>query len=117
MVKEPADVIEAYQGGTVTMSVTASGANLRYLWVRADKRSLTTDARIVGANTPNITIQNLTKSDQGSYRCVVSNSAGTTTMSEKSFLIVQKGKCDGVTCTLAMPFYAACKCFDFMHLI
>lgn len=62
------------EGGTVTLSVIASGANpLTYQWRRNGVN--------VGTNASTLTLSSLSPGDAGNYDVVVSNSCGTTTSS------------------------------------
>lgn len=53
-------------GQTLSLSVAATGEELRYQWQRDD-------ADIPGATSATLTLANASVSDTGSYRCVVSN--------------------------------------------
>ncbi len=60
-------------GASVTFSVTATGSDpLAYVWQKDG-------ADITGANAASYTIPSAAESDEGTYRCVVSNAAGTAT--------------------------------------
>lgn len=62
-------------GGTVTLSVTASGNNLTYQW-RKNGVNLPNGGHVAGATTPVLTINSLDASDEGFYSCAVFNPAG-----------------------------------------
>ena len=75
----PADQTNVAPGSDVTFSVTATGtAPLSYQWQK-DGVNLNDGGRISGATTATLTITGVTESDEGGYRCVVTNSAGTDT--------------------------------------
>ena len=75
----PADQTNVAPGSDVTFSVTATGtAPLSYQWQK-DGVNLNDGGRISGATTATLTITGVTESDEGGYRCVVTNSAGTAT--------------------------------------
>ena len=63
------------RGGTITLSVTATGDGLRYLWSKNGKT--VTNSTVVITNTSSyqdtLTIANAAVSDGGSYQVVVSN--------------------------------------------
>ena len=66
-------------GTDVSFSVTATGtAPLSYQWQK-DGVDLTDGNRITGATTATLTITGVMESDEGGYRCVVTNIAGTVT--------------------------------------
>jgi hypothetical protein len=62
-------------GGTATFSVTATGAGLRYQWQK-DGANLANAGHDTGATNSTLTISNADESDEGAYRCVVSNPYG-----------------------------------------
>jgi hypothetical protein len=68
-------------GTTVTFTITASGTTpLSYQWIKNDTNYLTDDGtHIFGAATASLTLSNVLKSDEGSYRVVVTNAAGSVT--------------------------------------
>lgn len=62
-------------GGTVTLSVTASGNNLTYQW-RKNGVNLSNGPHVTGATTADLRITSLDVSDEGFYSCAVFNPAG-----------------------------------------
>lgn len=62
-------------GGTVTLSVTASGNNLTYQW-RKNGVNLSNGPHITGASTDVLKITALDSSDEAFYSCAVFNPAG-----------------------------------------
>ena len=60
---------------SVSFDVVAAGTNLTYQW-RKDGIDLSDDGRITGSNTPNLNIDNLIPSDEGSYSCLVTGDEG-----------------------------------------
>ena len=75
----PADQTNVAPGSDVTFSVTATGtAPLSYQWQK-DGVNLNDGGSISGASTSTLTITGVTESNEGGYRCVVTNSAGTAT--------------------------------------
>ena len=59
-------------GRSATFAVTAKGKKLLYQWQKNG-----TD--ISGANSPNLIIQSVAKSDEGHYSCVLSDDTGSIT--------------------------------------
>ena len=73
----------------MSFSVTATGTEpLSYQWQK-DGVDLTDGGSITGATTATLTIADVMESDEGGYRCVVTNTAGMDT-SNTSVLIVGK---------------------------
>jgi hypothetical protein len=65
-----------YQGGGVSFAVAASGSlPFTYTWLK-NGVSLTNSARIFGATSNQVTIENVISGDAGSYSVIVSNSVG-----------------------------------------
>ena len=76
-------------GSDVNFSVTATGTEpLSYQWLK-DGVNLTDGDRIKGASTSTLSITAVQKSDEGRYRSVVTNTAGTDT-SEPATLEIGK---------------------------
>ena len=75
---QPQNQRNVIPGSNVTFSVNATGLNLTYSWEEGDGSALPSDSRFV-PNNETLSIQNVMPSDVGSYRCVVSNDAGSDT--------------------------------------
>ncbi len=73
-------------GDTANFSVSASGGTLSYQWTK-NGTPLTDVGNISGAITSTLTVSSVAGADDGSYACVVSNSAGSTT-SDSATLVV-----------------------------
>ena len=67
---QPVSLTLVVPGQTATFTVTATGDNLMYQWQK-DTVNIAT-----GANSATYTIAAVAESDEGEYRCVVSNTAG-----------------------------------------
>ena len=67
-------------GQSATFTVTATGSNLMYQWQKDG-------VDIVGATSATYTIEVITESDTGMYRCVVSNAAGPVTSTAASLTV------------------------------
>ena len=90
----------------MSFSVTATGtAPLSYQWQK-DGVNLTDGGRITGATTATLTITGVMESDEGGYRCVVTNSAGTAT-SNTAMLTVGKLNCI-MLCTFLLKACVNC---------
>ena len=76
----PVDQSDIIPGSDVSFSVTATGtAPLSYQW--QDGVDLTDGGSITGATTATLTITGVMESNEGGYRCVVTNIAGIVTSS------------------------------------
>ena len=76
MTVHPVDQTDIVPGSDVSFSMTATGtAPLSYQWQK-DGMDLTDGCSITGATTTTLTITGVMESDEGGYRCVVSNSLG-----------------------------------------
>ena len=85
----PVNQTDIVPGSDVSFSVTATGtAPLSYQWQK-DGVNLTDVGRITGATTATLTITGVMESDEGGYRCVVTNIAGMNT-SNTATLVVGK---------------------------
>ena len=72
----PVNQTDIVPGSEVSFSVTATGtAPLSYQWQK-DGVNLTDEGRITGATTATLTITGVMESDEGGYRCVVTNTTG-----------------------------------------
>ena len=72
----PVDQTNIVPGSDVSFSVTATGTEpLSYQWQK-DGVDLTDGSSITGATTATLTIADVMESDEGGYRCVVTNTAG-----------------------------------------
>ena len=71
-------------GDPASFSVTATGdpsaGPLTYQWQHAGT-NLSNGGHFSGVNTATLTVSNASTNDAGSYRCVLSNSGGSTTSS------------------------------------
>ena len=76
---DPREIKDAVPGNLVEFSIQATGTEpLNYQWERkiGDANDV---ERIPGANSSTLTISSVQKSNEGSYRCTVSNCAGSET--------------------------------------
>ena len=85
MITHPQNITNAIPGKSIVFTVQATGTEpLRYQWQSKTGRenggwqSCDFD-RFPGANSSTLTIVNIQKSSEGSYRCVVSNIVGSQT--------------------------------------
>ena len=91
MTVHPVDETDIAPGSNVSFSVTATGtAPLSYQWQK-DGVDLTDGDRITGATTATLTITGVMESDEGGYRCVVSNSLGMDTSNNATLTV---GECE-----------------------
>ena len=76
---DPVDQADVTPGSNVSFSVTATGTKLLIYQWQKDGVNLSDGGSITGATTTTLTITGVTLSNEGDYRCVVTNSAGTDT--------------------------------------
>ena len=74
---QPLDATDIKLGSNVTFTVLAVGLDLSYEWEFGDGSVLPDNPDYIGVDTPTFTIRSVTREDIGSYRCAVSNTAGT----------------------------------------
>ena len=82
IISHPNDSTYTVPGQQVTFTVQATGTKpISYQWQwNPGKESVSDDWQSCsGANTATLTIQNVQNSNEGSYRCVISNCAGSQT--------------------------------------
>ena len=82
IITHPKDSTYTVPGQQVTFTVQATGTKpISYQWQwNPDKESVSEDWQpCSGANTATLIIQNVQNSNEGSYRCVISNCAGSQT--------------------------------------
>ena len=76
MIIHPLDLTNIVPGSDVSFTVIAFGAvPLTYQWQK-DGVDLTDGSSITGATTATLTIADVMESDEGGYRCVVTNTVG-----------------------------------------
>ena len=68
-------------GQSATFTVTATGDNLMYQWQKGGSNIAS------GANVATYTIDMVAESDEGEYRCVVSNAANSVTSTAASLTV------------------------------
>ena len=79
--EQPANRLEVDPGTPVTFNVTATtgAGSLTYQWQQNDTNIDPSTSGVSGATTNTLTIASVQESDEGMYRCVVTNDAGSTT--------------------------------------
>jgi PKD repeat protein len=80
--------VSACEGSTAAFNVVASGSITGYQW-RKDGVALVDGAGITGANTPNLTINNLSLASSGGYSCVVNGQCGNVTSNTVGLVVDQ----------------------------
>ena len=78
---QPVSQLLVVPGQSATFTVTATGDNLMYQWQK-DGSDIAS-----GANVATYTIDMVAESDEGEYRCVVSNSANSVTSTAASLTV------------------------------
>ena len=79
--QQPTSELEVDPGSTVTFTVAATtdAGSLTYQWQLNGADLNPPPAGVSGATTSTLTITNVQESNEGMYRCVVTNDAGDTT--------------------------------------
>ena len=91
----PQEMKDAVAGKPVTFTIQATGTyplSYRWQWKPAGEEGLSDEWQPCDAESTLITIPSVHESNEGSYRCVVSNCAGTQT-SEPAKLSIGKSPC------------------------
>ena len=89
---EPLNLTNSIPGNGVTFTIAATGQFLSYSW-QLNEEPLTIDPRHSGADSAELSITAVRESDEGSYRCNVSNAAGSV-VSNNAYLTVSKFVCN-----------------------
>ncbi len=87
IVAEP-EPITAPAGSSVMLSVTASGNNLSYQWMKGGEAIVDSDF-IEGSLSPSLVLTAVGAGDGGKYRCVVSDDCGTAQSGEVLVVVVE----------------------------
>ena len=96
----PKGLKDAVPGKLATFTVQATGTKpLNYHWetnpIKEGESEEWQPCRgVEGPNTPTLTIPNVQKSNEGSYRCVISNCAGSQTSIPAKLEVTHKGNLD-----------------------
>ncbi|GEM_PF-3362545 len=69
------------KGDNITLSIKASGVGLNYAWTLNGRH-------IIGSNSYELRLQNVTKKDSGAYRCIVSGACQPKDTSETAYVLV-----------------------------
>ena len=103
--QQPANKENVDPGSTVTFTVTATtgAGSLTYQWQLNSTDLDPPPAGVSGATTHTLTITNVQESNEGMYRCVVTNAAGSTT-SNAAQLTVREWLCMYMTYELHCSF-------------
>ena len=84
---QPVDQIDISVGSNVPFMVTVTGSLLTYQWQRGRTSILPDSTKYSGINTNHLIIMDVDESDNGEYRCMVMNAAGTTTSNEATLQV------------------------------
>ena len=88
---------------TFTVNATTGAGSLSYQWQLNDANIDPPAAGVSGATNNTLTIANVQESNEGMYRCVVTNDAGNTT-SNAAQLTVREWLCMYMRCQLHCLF-------------
>ena len=114
----PQDLKDAVPGTPVLFTVEATGTEpLNYQWewkqaINDDEWQLCDGETFAGADSSVLTILSVQKSNEGSYRCVVSNCASEQTSKPAKLSV---GECTTETFTMKYVLLALCM-FLFLHM-
>ena len=78
IIGQPRDMLNVTPGTNATFTVVASGLRLTYTWMKGNGDPLSSNRGYVVVNGT-LTIPIVSRSDTGSFRCLVSNPAGNVT--------------------------------------
>ena len=81
IIDQPVSLILVVPGQSAAFTVSATGDNLMYQWQK-DGSDINT-----GANSATYTISAVAESDEGEYRCIVSNAANLVTSTAASLTV------------------------------
>lgn len=76
---QPDDQIDISLGSNVPFMVTVTGSLLTYQWQIGTTNISPDSAKYSGINTNHLIVMNVDQNDDGMYRCMVTNDAGSTT--------------------------------------
>ena len=77
IIEQPRDMLNVTPGTNATFTVVASGLRLTYTWMKGDGNPLSNRGYVIVNGT--LTVPIVSRSDNGSFRCLVSNPAGNAT--------------------------------------
>lgn len=83
----PASIVKC-TGTSHTFTVTATGVNNTYLWRKGATDIVETPGKYINANTPDLTILDLTTADNGNYICYINGICGPEVQSNPATLTV-----------------------------
>ena len=78
IIEHPRDMLNVTPGTNATFTVVASGLRLTYTWVEGDGEAISSNRGYVMVDGT-LTIPIVSRSDTGSFHCLVSNAAGNVT--------------------------------------
>ena len=84
---QPDSLLLVVPGQIATFTVTATGDNLMYQWQKNGSNIDEANYNTTGAISATYTIDIVTESDEGMYRCVVSNAANSVTSTAASLTV------------------------------
>ena len=97
IIEQPRDMLNVTPGTNATFTVVASGLRLTHTWMEGDGKALASNRGYVMVDGT-LTIPIVSRSDTGSFRCLVSNAAGNVT-SQSANLTLSK-LCAYVCCSI-----------------
>ena len=84
---QPDDQLDIAEGSDVSFIVTATSSLLSFRWQKDGANIAADAAKYSGINTNHLIVMNVAESDNGDYRCIVSNAVNTATSSEATLLV------------------------------
>ena len=84
---QPDDQLDVAEGSDIPFIVTATSSLLTFQWQKDEANIAADPTKYSGITTNHLIVMNVAESDNGQYRCIVSNMVDTATSSEATLLV------------------------------
>ena len=84
---QPDDQLDIAEGSDVPFIVAATSSLLTFQWQKDEANIAADVAKYSGIDKNHLIVMNVAESDNGQYRCIVSNMVDTATSSEATLLV------------------------------